>query len=399
MKRACQFAPCIVLVPVLLFLAGCKRAPAPAPPTPAEVESQAQRSRLAVPEHGIYAGAYVDFGDHEDDVTLEKIEEFETMVGKHQAIIASSSYWGEQNFPKTNLKIIARHNSIPLVFWSPWDRPYKEGRGPDKYSLRRIIAGDHDAYIDRWADSAKAHAAPIMVSFCNEMNGAWFPWSGIHYGGGKVIPGKDPERYEGPELFKQAWRHVVDRVRARGADNVIWVFHTMDFSMPNDVWNLAAEYYPGSDYVDWMGFSLYGNQFVSDSAWARFFDLIDWPYKELTLLDPKKPIMLCEWGVGEFPKVGDKGGWIRDGFRIMADKTKFPRLKAAVFWHERWQTGADEVDDSTKENAGTYSDLRVNSSPGALDAYRKGVASPFFLGEPIWVPKTARQPAEIPLPK
>ena len=389
MTRLCRrFA---FLLPVLLTLPGCERAPSPqSPQSSADSEAVSRRSLLAIPEHGIYTGAYADFGDREDEVTLEKIEAFEALVGKHQAILASSSYWGEQSFPVANLKIIARHNAIPLVFWSPWDRPYKEGRGPDKYSLRRIIAGEHDAYIDRWADCAKEHAAPIMVSFCNEMNGAWFPWSGDQYGGGKMIPGSDPARFEGPEIFKQAWRHVVDRVRARGAGNVLWVFHTMDFSMPNDVWNLAAQYYPGADYVDWMGFSLYGNQFVSDHEWAPFFDLIDWPYKEMTLLDPKKPIMLCEWGVGEFPKVGDKGAWIRDGFKLMADEKKFPRLKAAVFWHERWQNSADEVDESTKENAGTFSDLRVNSSPGALDAYRKGVATPYFLSEPIWAPKPAK---------
>lgn len=375
---------------VLLALPCCKRAPQPRPQSVAEIEALAQRSRLAVPEHGIYAGAYADFGDREDEVTLEKIEAFEALVGKHQAILASSSYWGEQTFPTANLKVIARHNAIPLVFWSPWDKPYKEGLGPDKYSLRRIIAGEHDAYIDRWADSAKAHAAPIMVSFCNEMNGEWFPWSGAHYGGANVIPGSDPKRFEGAEVFKQAWRHVVDRVRARGADNVLWVFHTMDFSVPNDKWNIAEQYYPGPDYVDWLGFSLYGNQFVSDHEWAPFFDLMDWPYTELTLLDPAKPIMLCEWGVGEFPKVGDKGAWIRDGFRLMADEKKFPRLKAAVFWHERWQNSAEEVDESSKENAGTYSDLRVNSSPGALEAYRKGITDPFFLGEPRWLPKVGK---------
>lgn len=377
----------VCLSSLVLMLHGCDRAPREEGLTAAETEAHAQHSLLAVPEHGIYTGAFVDFGDREDEVTLEKIEAFEALAGKHQAIVASSSYWGEQTFPKANMRIIARHGSVPLVFWSPWDRPYDEGRGPDKYSLTRIIAGEHDAYIDRWGDGAKEHAAPIMVSFCNEMNGAWFPWSGIHYGGGKEIPGTDPVQYEGPELFKKAWRHIVDRVRARGAANVLWVFHTMDYSMPNDGWNMAEQYYPGSDYVDWMGFSLYGVQYTSDAEWAPFFPLFDWPYTELSLLDPKKPIMLCEWGVGEFPKLGDKGGWIRDGFQIMADEKKYPRLKAAVYWHERWQNSANEADASAKENAGKYSDLRVNSSPGALDAYRKGVASPFFLSEPRWVPR------------
>ena len=52
-----------------------------------------------MPEHGAYTGAYIDFGDKEDDVTLEGIEEFEELTGKHQAIVAFSSYWGEQHFP------------------------------------------------------------------------------------------------------------------------------------------------------------------------------------------------------------------------------------------------------------------------------------------------------------
>jgi hypothetical protein len=328
------------------------------------------------PATGILTGAFMDFGDNEDEVTLEKIEAFEQLVGKHQAIVASSSYWGEQTFPSENVRLIARHGSVPLVFWSPWDRPYKEGRGPDKYSLTSIIAGAHDAYIDRWADAAREFGRPMIVSFANEMNGSWFPWSGVFYGEKKPAPGGG---FQGPETFKAAWRHVVDRVRARGATNVKWVLHLMDFSMPNDVWNLAAQYYPGADYVDWLGFSLYGAQFPSDDDYPTFVDCFAWPYTELTRLDPAKPIMLCEWGVGEFPAHGDKGQWIREAFRTMADTAKYPRLKAAVFWNERWQNSAGEADESSKENAGKYSDLRVNSSPGALRAYREGVASPLFL--------------------
>ena len=57
-------------------------------------------------------------------VTLEKIDDFEHLVGKPQAIVASSSYWGEQTFPDANVRLIARHGSVPLLYWSPWDRPY-----------------------------------------------------------------------------------------------------------------------------------------------------------------------------------------------------------------------------------------------------------------------------------
>src|SRR3954470_8150415 len=132
-----------------------------------------QPAEVVIPNQGAYTGAYLDFGDEEDDVTLETIEDFEQMIGKHQAIIASSSYWGEQNFPTENLNIIWRHGSLPLVFWSPWDKPYEQDRGPDRFSLLAIIAGTWDAYIDKWADGAREFGRPIVVVFGNEMNGSW----------------------------------------------------------------------------------------------------------------------------------------------------------------------------------------------------------------------------------
>ena len=369
----------------LLLAAGCR----PPVPQPQRLEGSA---KLAVPAKGAYAGAYLGFGDYEDDVTLEKIEDFELLVGKRQAIIASSSYWGEQSFPSANLNIIWRHGSIPLLFWSPWDRPYEEDNGPDRFSLTSIIEGKWDDYIDRWADSARQFGHPILVSFCNEMNGSWFPWSGVYYGGktpdGQIAttatnaaPAPSPAYkgpFQGPETFKRAYRHVVDRVRARGATNIAWVFHAMNYSIPQDTWNLIAQYYPGSDYVDWLGFSVYGEQYVEDN-WTPFLPLLDWPYKEICALDPSKPIILAEWGVGEFPSRGSKSAFIQEAFESM--QTKFPRLKAAVFWHERWQN-----EDTT------YSNLRANSSPEALAAYRRGVSNPFWLSEPELVPLPPAKP-------
>ena len=351
----------------MLLLPGCDRPDIP--------QSAIRNPHLMIPERGAYTGAYIEFGDREDSVTLERIANFERLVGKPQAIVASSSYWGEQTFPKENMELIARYGAVPLVFWSPWERPYVEGLGPDKYSLTSIIAGEHDAYIDRWGDAARDFGRPMIVSFANEMNGSWFPWSGLHYGGGKPLPGAK-DSYEGPETFKKAYRHVVDRVRARSAGNVQWVLHLMAASDPQEHWNLAAQYFPGPEYCDWLGISLYGSQFPKDEAWAPFFPLLDWPYTELTQLDPEKPIMLCEWGAAELPRLGNRSGWIRDGFRLMKDP-RFSRIKATVFWHERWQN-------SEGDNAGLYSNLRVNSTPESLQAYRDGVGDPFFLGRPIF---------------
>jgi beta-mannanase len=214
---------------------------------------------------------------------------------------------------------------------------------------------------------AKVLRRPFFVSWGLEMNGTWFPWSGYFYGGGKVL---SKGSYAGPSLYKKAYRYIVDRARAVGATNIIWVFHVQNYSYPKDEWNQPKEYYPGDGYVDWLAMSAYGKQFVKN-PWVSPQDAMTWAYDDLCSINSNKPIMLAEWGVGEFPKDGDKARWITEAFGIM--KTRFSRLKAAVFWSERW-----ENDD------GTYSNLRVTSSRRALEAYRRYVADSFWLDTPVY---------------
>src|SRR5207253_10438675 len=94
----------LVALSLALVLAGCSK------PSYRKVDPNGP-VEVVIPDHGAYTGAFMDFGDAEDAVTLETIEDFEEMVGKHQAIIVSSSYWGEQNFPTDNLNVIWRHGS------------------------------------------------------------------------------------------------------------------------------------------------------------------------------------------------------------------------------------------------------------------------------------------------
>ena len=363
--------------------------------------------RLQIPEQGAYTGAYVDFGDGEDHVTLEALEKFQDLTGKSMAIVAFGSFWARQAFPTEQVALVRAYGAVPLLFWSPWDAPFDEKRGPDKYALTEILAGKWDAYIDAWADAAAKVPSQFFVSFACEMNGTWFPWSGWFCGKGPADPapqkhlsafaseGAKPEEilnpdeswfgkgdfnkpatWEGPETFKKTWRYVVNRVRARGATNVLWVFQPNNYSDPPGYisWNQPASYYPGPEYVDWLGLSVYGKQTANkeDDKWCDFDKLLEWPYQEMTRIDPTKPMMLAEWGVTESHVPGeDKGAWIASAFTQMS--SRHPRLKAAVFWHERW---ANED--------GTYSNLRVNSSLGSLKAYHDGVANPFWLGRPLW---------------
>ncbi len=330
---------------------------------------------LILPDNGAYTGAYVDFGEGEGDVTYDALMDFEKLTGKHLALVAFGSFWGEQQFPTKAANIIAAYGAVPLIFWSPWDRPYMENRGPDRFNVRDIVAGHWDAYIDEWADGAQAFAKPLLVTWGLEANGSWFPWSGVFYGGGEIIGEAEGRTlYAGPELVKKANRYVIDRVRARGVDNILWGFHANNASLPQESWNIMANYYPGDAYVDWLGLSAYGKLNRSDGS-PTFNEVLEDAYPALHQINPDKPMILAEWGVGEFIP-GDKPAFIRTAFTALKDS--YPLFRAAVFWHERWET-----------QEGTYANLRVNSSPASLAAYREGVADPYWLDRPQFRPKAA----------
>ena len=120
---------------------------------------------------------------------------------------------------------------------------------------------------------------PMIVVFGVEMNGEWFPWSGRYLRRQQDDPRKD-QRVGRPGKFQESYRHVVDRVRARGASNIKWMLHTNNYSYPMETWNFVPAYYPGPEYVDWFGLSVYGQQF-KDEPWANIRSLVDWPYEEM----------------------------------------------------------------------------------------------------------------------
>jgi hypothetical protein len=333
---------------------------------------------LTILEKAAYTGVYMDFRKGEDDVTLEAIEKFEKMVGKHQAIIGLENFWGEQQFPTKDVQIIANYGAVPLLYWSPWDKPYTEGVFPDRFNLFNIIGGMWDAYIDKWADDAKDFDKPLLVAWGIEMNGTWFPWSGYYYGGEQKDFFNEPSDYLGPKIYKQAYRYVVDRVRAKGAHNIQWVFHVKNYSHPNAVWNRFAAYYPGSNYVDWLGLSVYvkPDKFM---GWGSFHDVCNKAYQEICKIDPSKPLMAAEWGVREFPTSVNKGEWLRKAFKDF--KERFPRIKASVYRHERRQDAIE-----------SYSNLQVSSSPETLSDLREGMEDAYWIGKPRFQTKGSNKP-------
>ena len=59
-----------------------------------------------------------------------------------------------------------------------------------------------------------------------------------------------------PNAYKLAFQRIVQRVRLQQADNVAFVWHSWGFQHSFNQASVAA-WFPGDDYVDWIGVSLF----------------------------------------------------------------------------------------------------------------------------------------------
>jgi beta-mannanase len=196
-------------------------------------------------------------------------------------------------------------NTIHDYGWLPYIRMMARSsyeQGPDSiFSLQRIIDGDFDDELRQWAQEAKAVRFPLMVEFGVEANGDWFAWSGI-FNGGDILDGYgDPAKADGPERFRDAYRHIIDLFRTQGVGNVTWVFHVNSANFPDESWNSMAAYYPGDEYIDWIGISVYGPLTPKEarSYWETFTEIMDAYYPELCAISADKPLAVLEFGVVE----------------------------------------------------------------------------------------------------
>ncbi len=196
-------------------------------------------------------------------------------------------------FPAQDAANAAARGAALLISWEPWNWDIKSQEQPN-YSLDRITAGDHDAYIRSFAQGAAATGRPVFVRFAAEMNGDWHVWStGING--------------NGPGDYIAAYRHVVDVSRAAGGTNIKWVFNPIisyEGSTP------LTQLYPGSSYVDWVALDGY-NWGSLKWGWQSFTDVFTMGLNEIKAVAPGKPLAIAE--IGCVPGA-QKAAWVTDTF-------------------------------------------------------------------------------------
>ncbi len=261
-------------------------------------ETRIENEKLIAPTgNKVYHAAYPDFGGTEDIVTDERIYYFEDLVQKELAWAYFSNNWiDEIVFPTQPVNTILSTGKIPFIRLMARSN-FNEDQADPVYSMQRIIDGDFDSELTQWAIDAANTNTTLLAEFGTEVNGSWFPWNGVYNGGATTTNYGDPNLPDGPERFRDAYRHIIAICRNNGATNITWFFHVDAEGQPDEDWNKIANYYPGDDYIDWVGASVYGNHF-QDEDYITFEDKLNMIYPDLVALT-NKPIAILEFAITE----------------------------------------------------------------------------------------------------
>ncbi|MBN2057249.1 MAG: hypothetical protein JW782_00415 [Candidatus Saganbacteria bacterium] len=267
---------------------------------------------------------------------LSNLADFQAMAGKDLAVVLSYVHWSDA-FPASDAEQVFNNRSVPLITWEPWiSHPLG--------TLEAIASGSYEAYVRGFIQSAKDWGKPLLLRFAHEMNGNWYPWDGYHNGA----------TAEAAEKYKRAWIYIYNVVQDVGAKNIALVWTPNNTDQPQASWNVIQNYYPGDQYVDWIGMDGYNWGYGN---WQDFSSTFSTVYTALTALS-QKPLMISEFASAE--QGGDKAGWIDDTYlRIAGD---YPRVKI-VCWF----------------NINKERDWRVDSSASAEAAYKRAISDGYFV--------------------
>jgi hypothetical protein len=172
-------------------------------------------------------------------------------------------------------------------------------------NLIQIRDGAYDAELTAFANDLATDGRLVWLRPMHEFNGDWYDWA---------VFSSDQHT---PEIFQQAWIHLVEIFRTAGAN--------VKFQLSYNRWGSDnnqtpfSDFYPGDDYVDMVTVSCY-NRSGTDAwhnSWVSFHDLFQDPYDAIVAMTDK-PVGVAETSTTSWSGAGDKPQWIIDAFSSVA---------------------------------------------------------------------------------
>lgn len=307
-----------------------------------KVKTPSQMLGKYEPSTGMYFGAYIE-QDRIAKQSGNKYGNFNNVTGKKHSVFFVYHRYG-QDFPTNFAKLVKDVGGAIHISMQP-----ESG----------LAAVKDDTYLRKFARAAKDAGVPIFLRFASEMNGSWVKWHG------------------NPSLYKQKFQ-LVSKVMKEDAPNIAMAW------VPNSVpANTINDYYPGDEWVDWVGVNLYSVPFFNGKASEPADDV-----NPLDLLDPiyktyanRKPIMIGEYGASHFSSVRNqdktKFGVTKMSMFYQGLRMKYPRVKA-VHWFSVNTLDAPYVTEDRRLN-----NFSLTEKPAFLQAYKNIIQHPYFLSDVV----------------
>ncbi len=291
------------------------------------------------PRNGIYLGAYAEGDEGVHDLYADSkfyMYDFPGLAGKDMAayILYMPSSYSLSHY-QSHIDVAKKKNKIIQLSLEP----------TNLYSIQP----DDPTYINLARDM-EASGAKFFLRFASEMNDSSCSWHTTNY-----------------DLYIEKFRIVAD------------IFHRYAPSVPV-VWspnfypdNIISEYYPGDEYVDYVGISSYKHyqpstdplgQGIDRSRWSDQLDTI------CSLYGHKKPIIISEGGASyrDHATGSDITAFASEQLYDFLTylPIKYPAVKAMFIF---------DSDD-------TNFHLTLSKNSEYLSAYKRGISSNLYLQTP-----------------
>lgn len=251
--------------------------------------------RPVIEARSLTAGAYDPHGDYANDPN-SKIE--------HLFLPWEDVDLG--SLAMADVYALERGRSL-LITVEPWSWARDWRVAPDDL-LRGILAGRYDSNMTAVCSAAAKLKSPVTIRWAQEMDDktGQFTWS-----------------YWKPEDYIKAYRHVVDVCRK-------------DLPSAQYMWSPKGDedlkaFYPGDDYVDTIGLSVFGYQPYDELTVGRDTTFVERTKPGYDLAkDFGKPIVIAELGYE------GKDDYVR-AWALEANQPhdEFPDLTAVVYFNDR----------------------------------------------------------------
>jgi hypothetical protein len=304
--------------------------------------------KIQSPEHYGLEGCMTSYwnGKISSEYSLKKNKK---IVGKLPSVIFlnysnSRIPWGiRESFINKEMIPAVKMGVIPFITYDARRIGLKEN------VQNTTIKGENDKYIKLTAKNLKNFGdqyGGFFIKTMDEMNMKHIErrqWAG------------------NSKKFKKAWKHIWNIFDGEGTNEyATWVFNPY---ILNKYSSSFKHYYPGDKFVDWIGFNGYNFDGQGEHHKKETFNsLFSYDYKKAKKNHPNKPIMIASVGTDEN---NYKIKWIQNAFK---STKKMNGIKLLNWWNEKW----------SDKSINNY-DSRIDSSPDALNTFKKGISNPYFL--------------------